>query len=128
MPSSVGTCASPADPGRRASAASTATTRGATRVAPPSTNIGSMRRAIVFALLCVLGVAVLAACSGLPAGSPEAGGPARVFESAQSTTVRYCNGQEARITEPTGAHNAAPAAVYVHGGSWVSGDDNTGGF
>jgi acetyl esterase/lipase len=87
-----------------------------------------MRRAIVFALLCVLGVALLAACSGLPAGPPEGGGPARIFESAQSTTVRYCNGQEARITEPTGAHNAAPAAVYVHGGSWVSGDDNTGGF
>jgi acetyl esterase/lipase len=87
-----------------------------------------MRRAIVFALLCVLGVALLAACSGLPAGPPEAGGPARIFESAQSTTVRYCNGQEARITEPIGAQGALPAAVYVHGGDWVSGDENTGGF
>jgi acetyl esterase/lipase len=83
---------------------------------------------MAFALLCVLGLTVLAACSGPAAGPPEAGGPAKVFESAQSTTVRYCNGQEARITEPTGVHGTLPAAVYVHGGSWVSGDYNTGGF
>ena len=87
-----------------------------------------MRRALAFALLCVLGLTVLAACSGPAAGPPEAGGPAQVFESAQSTTVRYCNGQEARITEPTGVHGTVPAVVYVHGGSWVSGDYNTGGF
>jgi acetyl esterase/lipase len=87
-----------------------------------------MRRALAFALLCVLGLAVLAACSGPAVGPPEAGGPASVFESAQSTTVRYCNGQEGRITEPTGVHGTVPAVVYVHGGSWVSGDYNTGGF
>jgi len=87
-----------------------------------------MRRALAFALLCVLGLAVLAACSGPAAGPPEVGGPARVFESAQSTTVSYCNGQEARITEPTSVHGTVPAVVYVHGGSWVSGDYNTGGF
>lgn len=89
-----------------------------------------MRRALAFALLCVLGITLLAACSGPSAGPPEAssGTSAPVFESAQSTTVRYCNGQEARITEPTGAQGPAPAAVYVHGGSWVSGDLNTGGF
>ena len=87
-----------------------------------------MRRALAFALLCVLGLAVLAACSGPAAGPPEVGCPARVFESAQSTTVRYCNGQEARITEPTSVHGTVPAVVYVHGGSWVSGDYNTGGF
>jgi acetyl esterase/lipase len=87
-----------------------------------------MRRAPAFALLCVLGLTVLAACSGPTAGPPEAGAPAGVFESAQSTVVRYCNGQEARITVPTGVHGTVPAAVYVHGGSWVSGDYNTGGF
>src|SRR5271156_5400905 len=86
-----------------------------------------MRRALAFALLCVLGLTVLAACSGPAAGPPEAGAPAPVFESAQSTTVDYCNGQEARITEPTGVQGPHPAAVYVHGGDWVSGD-NTGGF
>jgi acetyl esterase/lipase len=87
-----------------------------------------MRRALVFVLLCVVGLTVLAACSGPAAGPPEAGAPASVFESAQSTVVRYCNGQEARITVPTGVHGTVPAAVYVHGGSWVSGDYNTGGF
>jgi acetyl esterase/lipase len=87
-----------------------------------------MRRALAFALLCVLGLAVLAACSGPAAGPPGGSGPAQVFESAQSTTVRYCNGQEARITSPTGVHGTVPAAVYIHGGSWVSGDYNTGGF
>jgi acetyl esterase/lipase len=87
-----------------------------------------MRRAPAFALLCVVGTSVLVACSGPAAGPPEAGAPAPVFTSAQSTTVRYCNGQEARITEPTGVHGTLPAAVYVHGGDWISGDLNTGGF
>ena len=68
------------------------------------------------------------ACSGSGSGPPEAEGIAPVFESAQSTTVTYCNGQEGRITEPTGVHGTVPAVVYVHGGSWVSGDYNTGGF
>jgi acetyl esterase/lipase len=88
-----------------------------------------MRRTLAFALLCVLGLALLAACFGPAGGPPGGAGPAAVFESAQSTTVRYCNGQEARITEPTGGgHGPGPAVVYVHGGSWVSGDYNTGGF
>jgi acetyl esterase/lipase len=43
-------------------------------------------------------------------------------------TIRYCNNQKARITEPTSLRGPAPAAVYVHGGSWVSGDYDTGGF
>jgi acetyl esterase/lipase len=43
--------------------------------------------------------------------------------------VTYCNHQKARITEPARfRRSTAPAAVYVHGGSWVSGDYNTGGF
>ena len=87
-----------------------------------------MRRALAFPLLCVVGLTVLAACSGPAAAPPQAGAPAAVFESAQSTTVRYCNGQEARITEPTGVHGTLPAVVYVHGGSWISGDYDTGGF
>jgi acetyl esterase/lipase len=42
--------------------------------------------------------------------------------------VTYCNGERARITEPASLHGPAPAAVYVHGGSWVSGNYGTGGF
>jgi acetyl esterase/lipase len=90
--------------------------------------MGAMRRVLAFALLCVLGLAALGACSGPTAGPPGPGAPARIFESAQTTTVRYCSGQEARITEPKGVLGEVPAAVYVHGGSWVSGDYDTGGF
>jgi acetyl esterase/lipase len=42
--------------------------------------------------------------------------------------VTYCNGERARITEPTSLHGRAPAAVYVHGGSWISGNYDSGGF
>jgi acetyl esterase/lipase len=42
--------------------------------------------------------------------------------------VSYCNHEQARITEPATLHGAAPAAVYVHGGSWISGNYDTGGF
>jgi acetyl esterase/lipase len=40
----------------------------------------------------------------------------------------YCNNQKARITEPEALSGPAPVAVYVHGGSWISGNDDTGGF
>ena len=90
----------------------------------------------------VLAVGVLAASTGAGAGAamipspispprhlpstPPA--PAWALTAGQHVTVRYCNNQEARITEPTVLHGAAPATVYVHGGSWVSGDYDTGGF
>ena len=88
----------------------------------------------------VLGLGVLAASAAAgaamipsPISPPRpltvtapASGPA--LGAGQQVTIRYCNNQEARITEPTAFHGAAPAAVYVHGGSWVSGDYDTGGF
>ena len=43
-------------------------------------------------------------------------------------TITYCNGQTAEITDPAKQGPAAPAVVYLHGGSWVSGDNNSGGF
>ena len=89
----------------------------------------------------MLAVGVLAASTGRagaamipsPISPPRAlpsapAAPARALTAGQHVTVRYCNNQEARITEPTALHGAAPAAVYVHGGSWVSGDYDTGGF
>ncbi len=42
--------------------------------------------------------------------------------------VPYCNGETAKITEPRRAGAPAPAAIYLHGGSWVGGDFDTGGF
>ena len=55
-------------------------------------------------------------------------GRARPLTAGHQVIIRYCNDQEARITEPATLHGPAPAAVYVHGGSWVSGDYDTGGF
>jgi acetyl esterase/lipase len=60
--------------------------------------------------------------------SSEPPGPAPALAAGQQATVTYCNGQKAQITEPPQAENPAPAAIYVHGGSWVSGNDQSGGF
>ncbi|HVA06195.1 MAG TPA: alpha/beta hydrolase [Acidimicrobiales bacterium] len=71
----------------------------------------------------------LSACSS--AGStPVAGGAPSVprLTAGQSATVTYCNHEQARISEPPKLNGRAPAVVYVHGGSWVSGDYDTGGF
>ena len=48
--------------------------------------------------------------------------------AGQQVTINYCNHQKARITEPAALDGPAPAVVYVHGGDWVSGDYDTGGF
>jgi acetyl esterase/lipase len=95
----------------------------------------------------VLGALVLASCTSAspttPAAGPaggsagtgdaNAGGgagapPAPTLAAGTHATLTYCHHQQARITEPVSLHGAAPAAVYVHGGSWVSGDYDTGGF
>jgi acetyl esterase/lipase len=92
-----------------------------------------MRRGFAVATVCVLGVAVLAACASAGTTPPGAAGggapaPGPTVAAGHQATVSYCNHQEARITEPATLHGPAPAAVYVHGGSWVSGDYDTGGF
>jgi acetyl esterase/lipase len=56
------------------------------------------------------------------------GGGEDVPQAGQSATVTYCHGEQAQITEPDHPGRAAPAAVYLHGGSWISGDYNSGGF
>ncbi len=93
-----------------------------------------MRRGVA-AAAGALGLAVLAGCSSAGTAAPQAravaGGsdaPAPVLTAGQHATVRYCNDQEARVTEPPVLRGRAPAAVYVHGGSWVSGNYDTGGF
>jgi acetyl esterase/lipase len=90
-------------------------------------------------VVVVLGLWVLAASTGAGTGSGTAAGAtvgtpagatshARTLRAGQQVTIRYCNGQQARVTEPATLHGPAPAAVYVHGGSWVSGDYDSGGF
>jgi acetyl esterase/lipase len=72
-------------------------------------------------------LAFLAGCAD--AGStPVASVGAPTLSAGQTVTLTYCNHEQARITEPAVLHGPAPAAVYVHGGSWVSGDFDTGGF
>ncbi len=92
-----------------------------------------MRRGSAFALICLPGIAVLAACASASPTPPEAGrgsspASAPTLAAGRQATVEYCNHQKALITEPATLHGLAPAAVYVHGGSWVSGDYDTGGF
>lgn len=76
--------------------------------------------------LSAAGPSAGAASPTAPAPAPR---PAPVLDAGQTATVTYCNHQRARITEPARFRaRTAPAAVYVHGGSWVSGDYDTGGF
>jgi acetyl esterase/lipase len=42
--------------------------------------------------------------------------------------VPYCYGQTVEITQPGRHTRPAPAAIYLHGGSWIGGDQDTGGF
>jgi acetyl esterase/lipase len=58
------------------------------------------------------------------AGDP----PAPRLAAGQKATVTYCNHQQAQITEPPVLHGPTPAVVYVHGGGWVSGNFDSGGF
>jgi acetyl esterase/lipase len=55
-------------------------------------------------------------------------GPVPTLSAGQAATVTFCNDVQAKITEPKTSHGPAPAAVYVHGGSWISGDFDSGGF
>jgi acetyl esterase/lipase len=82
----------------------------------------------------------LAACSDASPTPPDAATgssttvsnapspPAPVLAAGQQATLTYCNGERARIIEPPQTATPAPAAIYVHGGSWVSGNDRSGGY
>jgi acetyl esterase/lipase len=76
-------------------------------------------------LALLAGSCLLAGCSRGPFPGV---GPVPTLSAGQTATVTFCNNEQARITEPAVLHGAAPTAVYVHGGSWVSGDFDTGGF
>jgi acetyl esterase/lipase len=93
-----------------------------------------MRRPAVALTVCSFALITLAACLSAGSPSPAAAAtspgttPAPALAAGQQETVVYCNHERARITEPAALHGLAPAAVYVHGGSWISGDYDTGGF
>jgi acetyl esterase/lipase len=75
---------------------------------------GVRSRALGLAGLYVGVTLALAGCSGIGPGG--------------TGTVSYCNGQQATLTEPAASKTPSPAVVYVHGGSWISGNYDTGGF
>ncbi|HEY2215544.1 MAG TPA: hypothetical protein VGH31_10840, partial [Acidimicrobiales bacterium] len=88
-----------------------------------------MRRSFTAVAACVAAIVVLAGCTSAGARSlPVGTGIVPHLAAGQQATVTYCNGEQAHIIEPTRLHGPAPTAVYVHGGSWVSGDFDTGGF
>lgn len=86
-----------------------------------------MRRG--WACSIVVAMAILAGmASSAGASTTTSSAVGEPLTAGRQVIIRYCNNQEARITEPAVLHGRAPAAVYVHGGSWVSGDYDTGGF
>lgn len=92
-----------------------------------------MRRPLVAAFVCALALTGLTSCTTSASPTPPAvvtSGtmPAPALGAGQHANVMYCNHEHARITEPAALHGPAPTAVYVHGGSWVSGNNQTGGF
>jgi acetyl esterase/lipase len=76
----------------------------------------------------VLVVAVFGTMLAGCGDSAPPGGETPQVLPGQSVTVTYCHGEQAKITEPERPGNDAPAAVYLHGGSWISGDHTSGGF
>ena len=50
------------------------------------------------------------------------------LEAGQTITVRYCNDQTAPHHHAGAFRQSARSAVLVHGGSWISGDHDTGSF
>jgi acetyl esterase/lipase len=76
---------------------------------------------VLLVVLCAVGVT---GCAGTPEGS-EAPPP---LAAGQTINVTFCNDQTARISAPANLDKPAPVAVYFHGGSWIGGDQDTGGF
>jgi acetyl esterase/lipase len=87
-----------------------------------------VRRSASTVVLCVLVMTGLATWASAASPPKSSSLPAAPLSINQTVTVTYCNHQQARITEPATLPGRAPAAIYVHGGSWVSGNYNTGGF
>src|SRR6202034_4480136 len=86
------------------------------------------RACSIVIVMAVLAGGVITASSAGAATTPTFSAVGGQLSAGRQVIIRYCNNQEARITEPAVLHGRAPAAVYVHGGSWVSGDYDTGGF
>src|ERR1700677_4923897 len=87
-----------------------------------------MRRGWACSIVVVMAVLAGGVMSAGASTTPTFSAVGGQVSAGRQVIIRYCNNQEARITEPAVLHGRDPAAVYVHGGSWVSGDYDTGGF
>jgi acetyl esterase/lipase len=83
--------------------------------------------ALVLACSCPI-----AACGTSPSSSsgssPTSTETPPHIAPGETALVPYCNGQTVQITQPRRHARPAPAAIYLHGGSWIGGDQDTGGF
>ena len=81
---------------------------------------------LILACTCVIvGCGTSPSSSGTTSTSTE--GPPHI-SAGDTALVPYCNGQTVQITQPPRHSRPAPAVIYLHGGSWIGGDQDTGGF
>ncbi|MGA8372646.1 MAG: alpha/beta hydrolase [Acidimicrobiales bacterium] len=89
-------------------------------------------RPVSLTALLIFCTCVVAACGSSPPTSSEktstSSGTTPQIAPGATATVPYCNGQTVEITQPQSHSSPAPAVIYLHGGSWIGGDDETGGF
>jgi acetyl esterase/lipase len=73
---------------------------------------------------------MVAACGSSPSttGETTSSGTTPQIAPGATAVVSYCNGQTVQITQPQRHSRPAPAVIYLHGGSWIGGDHETGGF
>jgi len=84
-------------------------------------------RAISLVVFTTVVTGAIAGCAGQPQKNDE-GSKAPRLGPGETALVPYCNGQTMQITEPKRMLRPGPAAIYLHGGSWMGGDHNSGGF
>lgn len=99
------------------------------RIATEPTGGARGRRVAMVAAVIVAGAGTCAGCGGSSLSANESTSTtAAALPAGKSEMVTYCNGQTAQITEPEKQLRNSPAAIYLHGGSWIGGDHTTGGF
>jgi acetyl esterase/lipase len=86
-------------------------------------------RLVGLAVFLLLG-GVGTACEDSPSSSSQTTSSLTTPRIAPGSTalVPYCHGQTVEITQPRRHTRPAPALIYLHGGSWIGGDHDTGGF
>jgi acetyl esterase/lipase len=83
------------------------------------------RVASVTVMLLLFCTCVVTACGSSPSSTDET---TPQIAPGASALVPYCYGQTVEITQPQRHTLPAPAVIYLHGGSWIGGDHETGGF